>query len=88
MHAVKEVQRSEVQVLMDKVKGLIEKATMGYALMTVMDDTDLGKGLNMKRQMVNLHSISDTFMSSFITGVKQFGLHNRIVETAIDVGVH
>ncbi|KAI6043283.1 hypothetical protein EDC04DRAFT_2959150 [Pisolithus marmoratus] len=43
-HAIKEVKKTSIQEFMEHIWGVVNKATLGYALMTVMDDNDLGTG--------------------------------------------
>lgn len=64
------------------------KATLGYALMTVMDEDDLGCGPHMERQKINIRDIDYTFMKQFVKGIKEHGLQNRIAANAIHLGVH
>lgn len=73
--------------MMDQVKELVQTASLGYALMTVMDDDDLGRGPKMERQTINLRDIDENFMRSFIRGVNEQGLQNRYMNNAIDIGV-
>ncbi|KAF8135529.1 hypothetical protein EV363DRAFT_1294388 [Boletus edulis] len=48
------VKRNKVQTLLNRVDTIIQEATLGYALMTVMDDNDLGRGPTMEQQKINL----------------------------------
>lgn len=84
---VKNVASRAVQTLVDHIKALVEEATLGYGLITVMDETDLGRGPMMKRMEVNLRDIDDEFMEEFIKGVERHGLQNRMLENAMDLGV-
>ena len=59
-----------------------------YALVTVMDENDLGSGPMMKHREVNLHDIDEDFMDKFIAGVDRHGLQNTLLANAMDVSVH
>ncbi|KAG6369277.1 hypothetical protein JVT61DRAFT_15524 [Boletus reticuloceps] len=85
--AVEMVETKEVQEMLERIDSEIRGATLGYALMTVMDEDDMGREPKMERQMVNLCNIDDSFMRSFIKGVEENGLRNKIVENALDVGI-
>ncbi|KAG6330516.1 hypothetical protein ID866_8573, partial [Astraeus odoratus] len=87
-HAIEEVKTTEIQELMDQIKSLIERATLGYALMMVMDDNEMGRGPAMIRQQVNLRNVDTTFMKTFVEGIHQQGLQNKYLGNAIDLGVH
>lgn len=56
--------------------------------MTVMDDNDLERGPTMIRQSINLRNIDNKFMATFIKGIDQHGLHNTVIQNALDIGVH
>ena len=64
------------------------RATLGYALMIVMDEDDLGHGPCMECQKVNIWDIDYTFMKQFIKGTKEHRLQNHIMRNAIYLGVH
>lgn len=87
-HAIKGVKKTPVQEMIDHIKGLVNQATLGYALMTVMDDNDLGTGPMMQRQQINLRGIDKSFMAEFLKGVEVHGLQNRFLEHALDLAVH
>ncbi|KAI6096773.1 hypothetical protein F5141DRAFT_1220559 [Pisolithus sp. B1] len=87
-HAIKEVKKTPVQEMIDHIKGLVNQATLGYALMTVMDDNDLGTGPMMQRQQINLRGIDKAFMADFLKGMEVHGLQNRFLEHALDLAVH
>ncbi|KAI6043206.1 hypothetical protein EDC04DRAFT_2960341 [Pisolithus marmoratus] len=78
----------QVQELMDHIKSHMVKATLGYALMVVMDDNDLGQGPKLECQRVNLQNMDPKFMANFIKGVDECGLFNKYIENALDIGVH
>ena len=52
----------EVQNLLENVDGYIRHAILGYGLMTVMDQNDLGHGPMIECQIINLCNIDDGFM--------------------------
>ena len=85
--AVEPIQRPEVQEMLETIDDQIRRVTIGYALMTVMDEDDLGRGPRMQRQCVNLRNINETFIQTFVEGVEEHGLQNKVVENAMDVGV-
>ncbi|KAI6046283.1 hypothetical protein EDC04DRAFT_2598103 [Pisolithus marmoratus] len=87
-HAIKEVKKTSVQEFVEHIQGVINKATLGYALMTVMDDNDLGTGPTIQHHQVNLCPIDPTFLEEFTKGVADHGLHNTWKEHAMDVDVH
>ncbi|KAI6029978.1 hypothetical protein EDC04DRAFT_2898755 [Pisolithus marmoratus] len=86
--AVRDPPTQQVQELMDRIKSHVAKATLGYALMVVMDDNDLGQGPKLERQQVNLQNVDPKFMANFIKGVDEHGLFNKYIENALDVSVH
>ena len=88
MSAVKSVERGAVQDFVEHITSLVEEATLGFALVTVMDENDLGRGPMMKRREVNLRDIDEDFMDEFIAGVDRHGLQNTLLANAMDVGVH
>ncbi|KIK14564.1 hypothetical protein PISMIDRAFT_17201 [Pisolithus microcarpus 441] len=57
-HAIKAVKKTPVQEMIDHIKGLVDQATLGYALMIVMDNNDMGAGPMMQCQQINLHGIN------------------------------
>lgn len=85
---LKPSENSGVQNLIDHIKVLTNNATLGYALMCVMDDNDLGRGPVMACEQVNLHPIDPNFMAIFIKGIHTHGLQNKVIQNALDVGVH
>ena len=86
--AVESTEKPEVQDLLDSVDGHIRCATLGYGLMTVMDENDLGRGPIIERQIINLRNIDDDFMDMLVSGVHEHGLQNWVVENAIVIGIH
>ncbi|KAI6030350.1 hypothetical protein EDC04DRAFT_2605304 [Pisolithus marmoratus] len=76
-HAIKEVKKTSIQEFMEHIWGVINKATLGYALMTVMDDNGLGTGPTIQCCQVNIQPIDPAFLEEFAKG-----------EHAMDVGVH
>ncbi|KAI5986056.1 hypothetical protein EDC04DRAFT_2999858 [Pisolithus marmoratus] len=87
-HAIKEVKKTSIQEFMEHIWGVVNKATLGYALMTVMDDNDLGTGPTIQHHQVNIWPIDPAFLEEFAKGVSEHGLHNTWQEHAMDVGVH
>ncbi|KAI6017928.1 hypothetical protein EDC04DRAFT_2902389 [Pisolithus marmoratus] len=87
-HAIKEVKKTSIQEFMEHIWGVVNKATLGYALMTVMDDNDLGTGPTIQHRQVNIRPIDPAFLEEFAKGVSEHGLHNTWQEHAMDVGVH
>ncbi|KAI6043282.1 hypothetical protein EDC04DRAFT_2600324 [Pisolithus marmoratus] len=87
-HAIKEVKKTSIQEFMEHIWGVVNKATLGYALMTVMDDNDLGTGPTIQHCQVNIQPIDPAFLEEFAKGVSEHGLHNTWQEHAMDVGVH
>ncbi|KAI6043267.1 hypothetical protein EDC04DRAFT_2959099 [Pisolithus marmoratus] len=87
-HAIKEVKKTSIQEFMEHIWGVINKATLGYALMTVMDDNGLGTGPTIQCCQVNIQPIDPAFLEEFAKGVSEHGLHNTWQEHAMDVGVH
>ncbi|KAI6012016.1 hypothetical protein PISMIDRAFT_11647 [Pisolithus microcarpus 441] len=85
--AVRELPTTPVQELVDRIDRHVAQATLGYALMTVMDNSDLGRGPRLERQQVNLRNIDAKFMASFVKGVEEHGLKNRSLENALDIGI-
>ena len=73
--------------MLERIQAYIKTATLGYALMTVMDEDDLGRGPRMAQQLVNLRDIDNNFMRVFIEGVEEHGLQNRLMENAMDIGI-
>ncbi|KAI6017509.1 hypothetical protein EDC04DRAFT_2943095 [Pisolithus marmoratus] len=76
-HAIKEVKKTSIQEFVKHIWGVINKATLGYALMTVMDNNDLGTGPTIQHHQVNIWPIDPAFLEEFSKG-----------EHAMDVGVH
>lgn len=81
------IENAEVQSMMERIDSHVRGCVLGYALMTVMDEDDLGRGPWMQRQLVNMRNIDESFMRTFVEGVEVHGLHNRVVENAMDLGV-
>ncbi|KIK15312.1 hypothetical protein PISMIDRAFT_641169 [Pisolithus microcarpus 441] len=87
-HAIKGVKKTPVQEMIDHIKGLVNQATLGYALMIVVGNNDMGAGPMMQCQQINLHGIDKSFMADFLKGVEVHGLQNRFIEHALDPAVH
>ncbi|KAI6098728.1 hypothetical protein F5141DRAFT_1066788 [Pisolithus sp. B1] len=85
--ADQELPTKPIQELVNCIDSYMAHATLGYALMTVMDNNDLGWGPKMEHQQVNLHDIDAKFMASFIRGINKHGLRNWCMENAVDVGI-
>ncbi|KAI6100896.1 hypothetical protein EV401DRAFT_1894366 [Pisolithus croceorrhizus] len=76
-----------IQELVNCIDSHVAHATLGYALMMVMDNNDLGRGPKMECQQVNLCDIDAKFMASFIKGANEHGLRNWCMENVVDVGI-
>ncbi|KAI6105292.1 hypothetical protein EDD16DRAFT_1713993 [Pisolithus croceorrhizus] len=85
--ADQELPTKPIQELVNCIDSYMAHATLGYALMTVMDNNDLGWRPKMEHQQVNLHDIDAKFMASFIRGINKHGLRNWCMENAVDVGI-
>ncbi|KAH0836373.1 hypothetical protein J3R83DRAFT_7949 [Lanmaoa asiatica] len=85
---VKEIIRTPVQDLFERVRASTTKATLDYALMTVMDENDMDRGPTMNCQQVNLRNVDSTFMRLFIRGIKEHGLQNKVIQNALNLDVH
>jgi len=84
---VKQVTKSPVQKDIEAILEEINNAVLGYAMMVVMDDRDLGRGPGTVARSINIRSIDDKYLKDFAVKVKKQGLHNRSAEYAIVVGV-
>ncbi|KAI5990268.1 hypothetical protein EDD15DRAFT_2198248, partial [Pisolithus albus] len=85
--AVRDLPTEPIQEFVDRINSHVARATLGYGLMTVMDNNDLGRGPQVERQQVNLRNVDSKFMTAFIQGVKDHGLRNRYIENALDIGI-
>ncbi|KAG2737054.1 hypothetical protein P692DRAFT_201813132, partial [Suillus brevipes Sb2] len=81
------VETSAVQTTIDQIQEELVKASLGYAMMDVMSDDDLGRGPTMTCQTINIREINRKFLKQFSTQVKGQGLANKEVANAIVVGV-
>lgn len=76
-----------MQATIDQINDQILEASLGYALMDVMSDDDLGRGPTLTSQTINIREISGAFLKQFSANVKLQGLANKVVANAIVVGV-
>ncbi|KAI6043441.1 hypothetical protein EDC04DRAFT_2955626 [Pisolithus marmoratus] len=83
-HAIKEVKKTSIQEFVEHIQGVINKATLGYALITVMDNNDLGTGPTIQCCQVNIHPNDPTFLEEFSKGehVMDIGIHRRDIDLA------
>jgi hypothetical protein len=81
------VETSTVQATIDQINEQLTEASLGYALMDVMSDDDLGRGPALTSQTINIREISGAFLKQFGAQVKVQGLANKVVANAIIVGV-
>jgi hypothetical protein len=65
----------------------IDKATMGFATMTVMDLNDGGRGPNLEIMISNPCPIDEAFLATFAENTKDAGLHNLVSDNALVIGV-
>ncbi|KAI5981237.1 hypothetical protein EDD15DRAFT_2380031 [Pisolithus albus] len=77
-----------IQEFVDHINSHVAHATLGYGLMTVMDDNDLGRGPQVEQQQVNLCNVDGKFMTAFIQGVEHHVLKNCYTKNALDIGIH
>ncbi|KAG6381453.1 hypothetical protein JVT61DRAFT_22 [Boletus reticuloceps] len=61
--------------------------TLGYTLMSLVDDTDLGSGPSLVSCTINKRSISKVFIEEFKAKAEECGLHDKAVDNAIIVGI-
>ena len=60
---------------------------MGYILINVMDDIDLGHNPATVTQVINICPINDTFLKQFTVDMAKQGLLNHHAANAIYIGV-
>lgn len=85
---IKDMEKSDVQMIYEDVQKQVDEITLGYALMSIVTDDDLGRGPMMVRQSINKRNIDLDFMEKeFVPNVNNQGLKNRVIENAIIVGV-
>lgn len=77
-----------MQTTIDNIEDLILKASLGYAMMDVMSDDDLGRGPKMIAQTINVRGINESYLKEFRSQVRSQGLHNKDVQNAILIGVN
>jgi len=75
------------QFVLERIHSDLKNATLGYALMTLMDHNDMGRGPRLVTQTINPRPINLKYAKNFKRSVRQKGLQNRKVENAIIVGV-
>jgi len=73
--------------MIEEIEMGIQQATMGYALMNVMDDCDLNRGPKTIAQAINIRTIDNAYLKSFAANTKKQGLRNCTSEHAILIGV-
>lgn len=73
--------------MIEEIETSIETATMGFALMNVMDDCDLKRGPTTTAQAINIRPIDDAYLKTFAANTKKQGLKNRTSDNAIIIGV-
>jgi hypothetical protein len=86
-HIPQTVKRKDIQEFVEEVQTSLKDATLGYALMTLLDESDLGTGPRLTTQTINPRAIDLKYAKSFKRSVAQKGLQNKKVENAIVVGV-
>ncbi|KAF9237277.1 hypothetical protein BU15DRAFT_76175 [Melanogaster broomeanus] len=84
---VMRVKKGDVQSMVEGIHEELHKATIGYALMTIHDTTDLGRGPSIITQSINSRALNMKYIKEFGKRVKSEGLHNKMVENAIVVGI-
>ncbi|KAG9308378.1 hypothetical protein JVU11DRAFT_11968 [Chiua virens] len=79
--------KKDLEQMIEQIHLDLKDATLGYALMTFLDDNDLGQGPTMVKQTINPRKIDLKYCKNFSRSIKNKGLQNRKVENAIVVGV-
>jgi len=74
--------------MIEEIEASIKDATMGYALMNVMDDCDWQRGPKTIAQEINIRTIDNAYLKVFAANTKKQGLRNHTSEHAIIIGVH
>ena len=77
----------DIQSITENIHQELKDATLGYALMTFLDENNLGSGPRMVTQSINPRAINLRYTKSFKRSVTQKGLQNKKVENAIILGV-
>lgn len=60
---------------------------MGYALISLVNNNDLDRGPTLVTRTINKRDIDEAFINDFKLRVSRQGLHNRLVDSAIVVGI-
>ncbi|KAF8417618.1 hypothetical protein L210DRAFT_3656031 [Boletus edulis BED1] len=79
--------KTPIQQIFEDLLKEVETMTLGYALMSLVDDTDLGRGPSLISRTINKRPINKLFIKDFKAKAEEFGLHNKTAENAIIVGV-
>ena len=86
--AVKSVEQGAVQDFVEHIIFLAEEATLCYALVTMMDENNLGYGPIMKHRGVNLYDISKDFMDEVVAGMNCHGLQKTLLANVVATSIH
>ncbi|KAG9308374.1 hypothetical protein JVU11DRAFT_11962 [Chiua virens] len=81
------VKRNDIQLVMEDIQCALKEATLGYALMTLLDHNDLGRGPKMVIQSINPRDIDMKYTRIFKKSVNEKGIQSKKVENAIVLGV-
>ncbi|KAI6043390.1 hypothetical protein EDC04DRAFT_2600254 [Pisolithus marmoratus] len=68
-HAIKEVKKTSIQESIKHMQGVINQATLGYTIITVIHDNNLGIRPTIQCCQVNIHLIDPTFLEEFSKGM-------------------
>ncbi|KAH7881987.1 hypothetical protein F5I97DRAFT_1817834, partial [Phlebopus sp. FC_14] len=77
----------EAQLLNDSIRDELAKVRIGYALMCIADDSDLGRGPTLIRQLYNPRPINMAMIRKIQNDKLSNGLCNREEKYAIKVGL-
>ncbi|KAF8124468.1 hypothetical protein EV363DRAFT_1081433, partial [Boletus edulis] len=85
---IKIPQKTDIQRMFEEFQNDFADMTLGYGLMSVLDDSDNGRGPTLIRRSINQRDINLDFMEkTFKPNIRNVGLQNAIAANAIIVGV-
>jgi hypothetical protein len=86
-HIPHSVKRKDIQGFVEEVQTSLKKAILGYALMTLLDENNLGSGPRLMTQTINPWAINLKYAKNFKCLVVQKELQNKKVENTIIMGM-
>jgi hypothetical protein len=73
-HIPQTIKQKDIQGFVEKVQTSLKKAMLGYALMTLLDENDLGSGPRLMTQTINPRAINLKYVKNFKCLVVHKGL--------------